>query len=734
MAKRKIRDNLTGKIIEIDESEARKYGLSTKKTSKKTSKKDDDEGVLESLAGPFKRSGKNILGALFELGRERLAQRGNVEQTRLADNPWMDEKNLDTGSRGLGALAALLNTQDQRGDSARGQVGRQALDSAAIASYATPFGRGKNVFTRSVLPGMVQGGGVSLGEKNPTLGKTATGIATGGVLAGGLDVGGQALRKVLGVPSKITSNVADDAAKNVLKSTPSKYDKALQSQGIDINKAFKKYFPEFNSIDDILGPVEARGKGGMLDDKLVNAEGRIFRTLQKSGDEVVATADDLVKPLQKRLTQLQRIEGNESKVKALKAFIETVKKNRKGGLTASELLNLKRAADSEFGKAVVEETTGAVNSQAQKILGNKARQILKDNFKSIAQALDDESTLLTLRPILNSSRAIENTGGSTIRRGSLAAVDLTRPMSMIDVITRNPSVARKIGQGATALEGKVPAGANIGSPAGLNKLAAILGPSVLNQGGNQLSSQPQQESQEGAEENVLNEQIQQGGQEQLVTDQAGNKFYQLPDGTILSEDKQWQFDQQSGEWTPAQQQAPTQEQTGGDLASNEQLQMMALNALLSGDTRTLNRLQDYIDITSDLMPTEGKPLGSAQAKSVELASSGLKSLETVRSELEEDPSLLTKQLVPGKWISRKFDSALFNTVESILRARSGAAVPETEVRRYMTRLAPTFGDSKEVVDFKLDQLQSMLQTTIDLNQNSGGGQDALMDMLQMEQY
>jgi hypothetical protein len=114
-------------------------------------------------------------------------------------------------------------------------------------------------------------------------------------------------------------------------------------------------------------------------------------------------------------------------------------------------------------------------------------------------------------------------------------------------------------------------------------------------------------------------------------------------------------------------------------------------------------------ILTELIGSKVKGTGSGEktlaAKDRALVESGLSSITRVRTMLQEDPSLLAKQLVPGKLISREFDRDLFGAVEALLRLRSGAAVPESEVRRYTQSYGPKFGDSLEVALGKLDKLE-----------------------------
>jgi hypothetical protein len=91
-----------------------------------------------------------------------------------------------------------------------------------------------------------------------------------------------------------------------------------------------------------------------------------------------------------------------------------------------------------------------------------------------------------------------------------------------------------------------------------------------------------------------------------------------------------------------------------------------------------------------------------------LAKSGLRNLQILKKELDNDPSVVLKQAVPGKFFSRQFDSSLFRTVEALLRLRTGAAAPEQEVKRYMDQWGPRLGDNAEVVQSKLDALEQDL--------------------------
>src|SRR3990167_1540988 len=111
-----------------------------------------------------------------------------------------------------------------------------------------------------------------------------------------------------------------------------------------------------------------------------------------------------------------------------------------------------------------------------------------------------------------------------------------------------------------------------------------------------------------------------------------------------------------------------------------------------------------------------KPVSKAQASSADvkklegLGKSGLEAIQEARNIYEKDPNVLTKQLVPGpyKLLSKRFDAALYNAADTVLRLRTGAQANPSEIRGYMTRLAPSFGDDPETAEFKFKQLEKIL--------------------------
>jgi hypothetical protein len=104
---------------------------------------------------------------------------------------------------------------------------------------------------------------------------------------------------------------------------------------------------------------------------------------------------------------------------------------------------------------------------------------------------------------------------------------------------------------------------------------------------------------------------------------------------------------------------------------------------------------------------------SASAETMKLqglGKSGIEAIQEARKIYKEDPSVLTKQLIPGHFLSKKFDAVLYNAADTVLRLRTGAQANPSEIKGYMTRLSPSFGDDADTVEFKFKQLEEILSS------------------------
>ena len=307
-------------------------------------------------------------------------------------------------------------------------------------AYAIPGGVG---VSGAVKAGAVAGGLFGLSEGEDIDIKNILYGSAGGAIAGGtLAVAGKATK---GLISKVSGKLSSSASKGINKATPSMWQKAVEEHGIDLNKATKELFPRGGTYETALGSITDRGKGGTLGKVLQESEKIIAKEIQGSGGaNTKILMDDFVKDLLKESNKLTLIPGNEGNSQALNEFARAFSQKYKNGLTPSQLLNLKRVVDSQFGKAVVDEATGSPIAQAQKALANAARGKLKSLFPKIKDALDKETTIYTLRPVLNRARSISKTPGSTLRLGKMNSLtDLINPFVWMEKVFGNERVASK---------------------------------------------------------------------------------------------------------------------------------------------------------------------------------------------------------------------------------------------------------------------------------------------------
>lgn len=132
-------------------------------------------------------------------------------------------------------------------------------------------------------------------------------------------------------------------------------------------------------------------------------------------------------------------------------------------------------------------------------------------------------------------------------------------------------------------------------------------------------------------------------------------------------------------------------------------------------------------------------VGKTSAATYGLAQQGMNALGQLNQLILKDPNVISRSATPGRGLpivggiitnkagTGQYDTLGFAAVSSLLRAQSGAAVPDSEVRAYMRNYLPRAGDSPQTVQQKLQTLnfdfQSVLQGGNQSNLSSAiGGQ------------
>lgn len=130
----------------------------------------------------------------------------------------------------------------------------------------------------------------------------------------------------------------------------------------------------------------------------------------------------------------------------------------------------------------------------------------------------------------------------------------------------------------------------------------------------------------------------------------------------------------------------------------------------------LSTAKAYNDLTAN---ASGKPVSATAADAMANANAGLQSLQTIRDQLKNDPSVQGKEVFaqtfnPFGVTSRatgtgKYDAAITQAKDVIARLRTGAAISNSEEKRF-TAMLPQPADSADVVNQKLNLLENALGT------------------------
>lgn len=214
--------------------------------------------------------------------------------------------------------------------------------------------------------------------------------------------------------------------------------------------------------------------------------------------------------------------------------------------------------------------------------------------------------------------------------------------------------------------------------------------------------------------------IDQGPTQYMDTyDSKGTLYKQDAQGNTYTPDLKFKLNATGDAWEPNASDSGT-----SGVPTKEEFQAEVVKALNNGDTKGLARLTSAYKL---LFP-EGKEkaVPSSVKQRQDLSTAALRARQDAEDIYINNPSVLTSKLFTGGLSpeSRKFDSAMSRAVEGLLRARSGAAVPDTEVKKYLNDYGPRLTDTQEVALYKLQQLKLDLMDVF--KGNEGVGPDAVV--------
>lgn len=227
------------------------------------------------------------------------------------------------------------------------------------------------------------------------------------------------------------------------------YEKFALSAGRDLPEVAGEWLKKSGGdLNKLVGTAKDRFSSGILHFEQKAAEEAIQKTIKNSGDEIIASTDDIVGGLARNIEELNGIAGNESKVGAIQKFIEQTKNLYPNGFTAKDLLKYKRASTAKFGDKVLNTSVGdSALQQAQVDTGNAARAILKSKFPDIAEQLQKEQEIIHLIPILRQQIGKDAVSKSALPE-AVNKLHITRPGTFLQAAMDLPAATRFSASGA----------------------------------------------------------------------------------------------------------------------------------------------------------------------------------------------------------------------------------------------------------------------------------------------
>ena len=152
--------------------------------------------------------------------------------------------------------------------------------------------------------------------------------------------------------------------------------------------------------------------------------------------------------------------------------------------------------------------------------------------------------------------------------------------------------------------------------------------------------------------------------------------------------------------------------------SQEEVAQALVRAMAAGDEDATSQLQDLYEMVQEYEASQSetqKPLGVEAQKMQNNAQSGLSSLDDLESLIANDPSVVNRAALPDVAPlntvlgTSQYRAAITNVQDAMTRLRSGASMNEQEAARF-DRMLPRFGDSPEIVQYKLQQFRDYYNT------------------------
>lgn len=642
--------------------------------------------IVNTVSRPFVKTGQTIAGTGYEAARavatanlaKDASKPKNKQQQAKFDKKYAQTQQADP----------FINTDDFSNGNTKGLVD-QAKNSASIASYAIPFGKGANILTKAVLPGAAVGAAQELPDAKNVEDVAKAGIE-GGATAGILHGAGKAIEGV----SKLAGGKAADVVENVGKKAAIKGLKPSPSQQANFFKETGEKLDNF-MVD--------RGLAGADYEKI----DKHIAPLQDQFDQVASnphiTIDtkDVTNGFNKQITRLNDsiLPADKAKAKVLENIRDNfTSKFGEGHQTAENITNLRRDIDAGIKDFSMDP---AVKGPL-----NITRDVLQTSLRDTADKAG----------IKVAGKSLKDLG-----------IELSKLYKLQDIAERQHFNGKgSLPFGITQLLG---AGVG-GGVAGLPGIATGLAATAV--GNSPKVSQMAAEGLIGTADRMRGIPSIPGGVGQAVN-QGAVRLPSLIENN--SQPNQNEQPNQSGQTLPPMDQSVPQQDTAVNQPSYitghspEELYQAYLKAQAAGDKVNTTALrQMYTDETTyqanqaKLQPGAKKPLSGPNSVLYNKAQTAVKSLDRIENVLKSDPNALVNKLNPLDQQGRQIGSDITSAIDLLGYFRTGATI-NPEQRKDYIYLFPGLGDDEKTKAIKIQRLKDEFQGYIDGLANSGSAGD-----------
>jgi len=170
----------------------------------------------------------------------------------------------------------------------------------------------------------------------------------------------------------------------------------------------------------------------------------------------------------------------------------------------------------------------------------------------------------------------------------------------------------------------------------------------------------------------------------------------------------------------------TPDTPAGPFSDPQLVQQAYMAALADGNTKAASMIMDGFKAFGPSANGGAKPLSTSAATAIANANAGVASIDNIIAQMQQDPSVQKKSIIPGRSMfggaganllgTGQYDASIQQAKDIVQRLRTGAAISTSEATFY-NQMMPQAFDTPETTLQKLQTLRTMFQTVATRGQN-----------------